>query len=97
VTKIAGKPGDMVLSYTDSAGKNVNVRCDYVLVATGKRPVLEPLALDKAGVVADRGAIKVSQTCRTNVPHIYAVGDVNGPLMLAHTAAAQGRVAAQSI
>lgn len=97
VTKIAGKAGTMTLSYSDSAGKNANYKCDYVLVATGKRPVLEPLALDKAGVVAERGAIKVSQTCRTNVSHIYAVGDCNGGLMLAHTAAAQGRVAAQSI
>ncbi|MFL6647342.1 MAG: FAD-dependent oxidoreductase [Sulfurifustaceae bacterium] len=97
VTKIAGKAGTMTLSYSDSAGKNANYKCDYVLVATGKRPVLDPLALDKAGVVAERGAIKVSQTCRTNIPHIYAVGDCNGGLMLAHTAAAQGRVAAQSI
>lgn len=97
VTKIAGKAGTMTLSYSDSAGKNANYKCDYVLVATGKRPVLEPLALDKAGVVAERGAIKISQTCRTNVSHIYAVGDCNGGLMLAHTAAAQGRVAAQSI
>jgi len=97
VGKIAGKPGAMTLSYSDSAGKNANYKCDYVLVATGKRPVLGPLELDKAGVIAERGAIKVSQTCRTNVAHIYAVGDVNGGLMLAHTAAAQGRVAAQSI
>jgi dihydrolipoamide dehydrogenase len=97
VSKIAGKPGAMTLSYSDSAGKSANYKCDYVLVATGKRPILGPLELDKAGVVAERGAIKVSQTCRTNIPHIYAVGDVNGGLMLAHTAATQGRVAAQSI
>jgi dihydrolipoamide dehydrogenase len=97
VNKIAGKPAAMTLSYSDSVGKNANHKCDYVLVATGKRPILGPLELDKAGVVAERGAVKVSQTCRTNVPHIYAVGDVNGGLMLAHTAATQGRVAAQSI
>ncbi len=97
VSKLAGKPGAMTLTYADAAGKTFNYKCDYVLVATGKRPVLGPLGLDKAGVVAERGVIKVSQTCRTNVPHIYAVGDVNGGLMLAHTAAAQGRVAAQSI
>jgi dihydrolipoamide dehydrogenase len=97
VTKIAGKPNAMTLTYKDSAGKNVNVKCDYVLVATGKRPVLEPLDLDKAGVAVERGVVKVDATCRTNVAHIYAVGDANGGLMLAHTAATQGRVAAQSI
>jgi dihydrolipoamide dehydrogenase len=97
VTKIAGKPNAMTLSYKDSAGKNVNVKCDYVLVATGKRPVLEPLNLDKAGVAVDRSTVKVDASCRTNIAHIYAVGDANGGLMLAHTAAAQGRVAAQSI
>lgn len=97
VTKIAGKPGAMTLSYTDSAGKNLNVKCDYVLVATGKRPILEPLDLAKANVATERGVVKVDASCRTNVPHIYAVGDANGGLMLAHTAATQGRVAAQSI
>lgn len=97
VGKIAGKPGAMTLTYTDSAGKNANYKCDYVLVATGKRPVLGPLQLDKAGVKEERGVVKVDATCRTNISHIYAVGDANGGLMLAHTAATQGRVAAQSI
>jgi dihydrolipoyl dehydrogenase len=97
VTKIAGKPNAMTLTYTDSAGKNVNFKCDYVLVATGKRPVLEPLNLDKAGVAVERGVVKVDASCRTNVAHIFAVGDVNGGLMLAHTGATQGRVAAGAI
>ncbi|BAU49427.1 pyruvate dehydrogenase [Sulfurifustis variabilis] len=97
VTKIAGKPGDMTLSYSDASGKNANVKCDYVLMATGKRPVLEPLQLGNAGVRSDRSIIPVDRQCRTNVPHIFAVGDVNGGLMLAHTAGAQGRVAAGAI
>ena len=98
VAKIAGKPGQMTLSYGDAAGKNANFKCDYVLVATGKRPVTEPLALEKAGVaLGERGAIRVDASCRTNVPHIFAVGDVNGGLMLAHTAGHQGRVAAVTI
>lgn len=97
VSKIAGKPGAMTLAYSDGAGKNASFKCDYVLVAVGKRPVLAPLALDKAGVAEERGVVKVDASCRTSVPHIYAVGDVNGGLMLAHTAAAQGRVAAAAI
>ena len=95
--KISGKPGDMTLTYTDAAGKNVNFKCDYVLVATGKRPVVEPLQLDKAAVAVERGVIKVDAHCRTNVPHIFAVGDVIGGYMLAHTAGQQGRVAAATI
>ena len=97
VTKIAGKPNAMILTYSDNSGKNINVKCDYVLVATGKRPVLDPLNLDKAGVAVERSVVKVDPSCRTNIAHIFAVGDANGGLMLAHTAATQGRVAAASI
>ena len=98
VKKITGKPGSMTLSYTDGAGKSAAFKCDYVLMATGKRPVTEPLALDKAGVaLGERGAIKVDSTCRTNAANIFAVGDVNGGLMLAHTAGHQGRVAAATL
>jgi dihydrolipoamide dehydrogenase len=98
VVKLAGKAGAMTMTYADASGKNVNVKADYVLVATGKRPVTSPLDLGKAGVQTDqRGVITVDKSCRTNVGHIFAVGDVNGGLMLAHTAATQGRVAASTI
>lgn len=97
IEKIGGKPGAMTLAYSDSAGKKATFKCDYVLVATGKRPALEPLALDKAGVKSDKGVVTVDKQCRTNVPHIFAVGDVNGGYMLAHTAGHQGRVAAATI
>jgi dihydrolipoamide dehydrogenase len=66
-------------------------------MATGKRPVLEPLNLEKAGVKSENSVVTVDKHCRTNVPHIFAVGDVNGGLMLAHTAGQQGRVAATTI
>ncbi len=97
VTRIAGKPGAMTLTYAAAAGKSTHFKCDYVLVATGKRPALEPLELERAGVRSERHAIAVDPACRTNVPHIFAVGDVNGGLMLAHTAGHQGRVAAATI
>jgi dihydrolipoamide dehydrogenase len=96
-SKITGKPGAMNLTYTDAAGKAASFKCDYVLMATGKRPVLGPLQLDKAGVKSDRGVIPVDKHCRTNMPHIFAVGDVIGGYMLAHTAGAQGRVAASTL
>ncbi len=97
VQDIKGKPGAMKLSFADAENKTHTLACDYVLMATGKRPVLEPLKLDKAGVVAEKGAIKTDGRGRTSVPHIFAVGDVIGGYMLAHTAGAQGRVAAANI
>ena len=98
VSRISGKPGQMSLAYVDASGKTTSFKCDYVLMATGKRPVTGPLQLDKAGVKADaHGVITVDRNCRTNVANIFAVGDVNGGLMLAHTAGQQGRVAAATI
>ncbi|MGM0594407.1 MAG: FAD-dependent oxidoreductase [Pseudomonadota bacterium] len=91
-----GEPGAMKLVYEDSEGEHT-FDCDYVIMATGKRPVLEPLKLDAAGVEVVNGVIKADNRCRTSVPHIFAVGDVIGGLMLAHTAATQGRVAAATI
>jgi dihydrolipoamide dehydrogenase len=66
-------------------------------MATGKRPDTSKLNLDAAGVLLDGAAIKADARSRTSVPHIYAVGDVVGGYMLAHTAATQGRVAASNL
>jgi dihydrolipoamide dehydrogenase len=95
-SSVEGKPGRMTLRYEDSEGAQ-QFDCDYVLMATGKRPLLEPLKLEAAGVAVEHGVIKADAQCRTSVPHIYAVGDVIGGLMLAHTAGKQGRVAAATI
>ncbi|MFO8155109.1 MAG: FAD-dependent oxidoreductase [Pseudomonadota bacterium] len=95
--RISGKPGDMTLEYTDGEGGEQALACDYVIMATGKRPVLEPLALEAAGVEVADGVIRADARCRTSVPHIFGVGDVIGGLMLAHTAGQQGRVAAATL
>jgi dihydrolipoamide dehydrogenase len=97
ISEIAGKPGKMVIKYTDAEGKANEYACDYVLMATGKRPDTSKLNLDKAGVALDGAAIKVDAAGRTSTPHIFAVGDVVGGYMLAHTAATQGRVAAHNL
>lgn len=97
ITEISGKPGKMLIKYADTAGEAQEYACDYVLMATGKRPDTAALNLDKAGIQLDGAAIKVDAQCRTSVPHIYAVGDVIGGYMLAHTAATQGRVAASNL
>jgi dihydrolipoyl dehydrogenase len=74
------------------------VECDRVLVSVGRQPLSDGIDLDKAGVVRDaKGFIPVDQRRRTNVPHIYAIGDVAGQPMLAHKAFKDGEVAAEVI
>jgi dihydrolipoamide dehydrogenase len=98
VDKISGEAGAVKLSYKLAGeDKARSMTVDYVIMATGKRPVLDDLGLEQAGVATEGPVIKVDKHCRTNVPHIFAVGDVNGGLMLAHTAGQQGRVAATVI
>ncbi|HEB86445.1 MAG TPA: pyruvate dehydrogenase [Gammaproteobacteria bacterium] len=97
IVEIKGQPGEMKLAYEDSEGKKHSFSCDYVMMATGKRPVLDPLQLDKVGIELEKGVIKADDRCRTSVPHIFAVGDVIGGLMLAHTAGQQGRVVAATV
>jgi dihydrolipoamide dehydrogenase len=97
VTRISGEPGAMKVAWTDAGGKKRNLTVDYVIMATGKRPVLDGLKLENAGVASERSIVKADSRCRTSVPHIFAVGDVIGGLMLAHTAAQQGRVSAATI
>jgi dihydrolipoamide dehydrogenase len=94
---IEGTPGNMALLYAGADGADQRFDCDYVLLATGKKPVLEPLKLDNAGVATENGVVKADARCRTSVSHIYGVGDVIGGYMLAHTAGTQGRVAAAAI
>ncbi|UOB54506.1 dihydrolipoyl dehydrogenase [Burkholderia pyrrocinia] len=72
-------------------------RYDLVLVAVGRSPNGKKIGADKAGVaVADRGFIDVDKQMRTNVPHIFAIGDVVGQPMLAHKAVHEGHVAAEA-
>jgi dihydrolipoamide dehydrogenase len=69
---------------------------DRVLVSVGRRPNGDLIAADQAGVeVDDRGFIRVDNQQRTNIPHIFAIGDVTGHPMLAHRATHQGKVAAE--
>ncbi len=97
ISQISGKPGAMSIAYTLADGSAATFTCDRVLMATGKRPDTSRLNLEAAGVTLDGAAIKVDRRGKTVVPHIYAVGDVIGGYMLAHTAATQGRVAAGNL
>ncbi|NLA28586.1 MAG: dihydrolipoyl dehydrogenase, partial [Propionibacterium sp.] len=79
-------------------GEQQVLQADKMLQAMGFAPRVEGYALDKSGVqLTERGAIAIDDFCRTNVPGIYAIGDVTAKMMLAHTAEAQGVVAAETI
>ncbi len=78
-------------------GETVEVEADAVLVATGRRPRIEGLQLEAAGVAYTPKGITVDEYMATNVPHIYAIGDVNGQMMLAHAASFQGMKAVNHI
>ncbi|MHC8411308.1 dihydrolipoyl dehydrogenase [Pseudomonas sp. Hz4] len=69
---------------------------DLVLIAVGRKPNGDQIDADKAGItVGDRGFISVDKQMRTNVPHIFAIGDIVGQPMLAHKAVHEGHVAAE--
>lgn len=77
-------------------GRSETVGADAVLMATGRRPVL-PEGVDAVGLQVERGHIVVDAALRTNVPNIYACGDVNGKVPLFHAAIGQSLVAAHNI
>ncbi len=74
-----------------------SIDADVVLVATGRRPYTEGLELDKVGVETDRGMVKTNNTWQTNVPGIWAIGDVIAGPMLAHKAEDEGVAVAEQI
>lgn len=79
-------------------GKTQVIEVDKVLVAIGFAPRTQGYGLEKTGVkLTERGAIEISEYMQTNVPHIYAIGDVTAKLSLAHVAEAQGIVAAEHL
>ncbi len=81
---------------SDKKGEQV-LEAERVLIAIGVRPNSETLGLEQAGVRMERGNVVVDDHLRTNVPGVYAIGDVTGKLALAHVASAQGIVAAETI
>ena len=73
------------------------LEAERVLVAIGARPDSENLGLEEIGVQVERGTVVVDDQMRTNVPGVYAIGDVTGKLALAHVASAQSIVAVETI
>lgn len=86
------------VTVTGKDGAQKVLEADKVLQAIGFAPNVSGYGLESTGVaLTERGAIEVDGRCRTNVPHIYAIGDVTAKLMLAHTAESMGVVAAETI
>jgi dihydrolipoamide dehydrogenase len=91
------KGGRAALVLDVGDGKEATIDADKVLVAVGRRPNAEGLGLEEVGVKVERGFITVDKRLRTNVPGIYAIGDVAGQPMLAHKASREAEVVAEVI
>ena len=78
-------------------GATSTIECDVVLSAAGVTPNTENIGLEELGVTTERGYIKVDEYCRTNVPGIYAIGDVLPTPALAHVASAEGILCVEHI
>ena len=89
--------GSGVKVTVDKDGTQEVLECDKVLVAIGVQPNVEGLGLETIGIASDRSGIIVDDRMATNVPGIYAIGDVNGKMPLAHVASAQALVAVEDI
>ncbi len=78
-------------------GKAEKVNADKILLSIGRRAVTQGIGLENIGVNIERGAIVTDDAMRTNIANVYAVGDVNGKVMLAHTAYREAEVAINNI
>ncbi|WP_029145151.1 dihydrolipoyl dehydrogenase [Microbacterium luticocti] len=98
VETVTDEGGKVTVTYTGKDGQPGSIQADKVLMSVGFAPNVEGFDLEKTGVkLTERGAIDIDDHMRTNVPHIYAIGDVTAKLQLAHVAEAQAVVAAETI
>jgi len=87
---------DKKVSY-ELGGKVSDIPCDNALVSIGRRASSAGIGLENIGVLTERGAIVTDEYLKTNVPGVWAAGDVNGKSMLAHTAYREGEVAVNNM
>jgi dihydrolipoamide dehydrogenase len=98
VTKVENHGETVSVSAENAKGEIVTLNGDYCLVCVGRSPYTQGLELQNAGVeMAERGRIKVNEHLQTNVPNIYAIGDVVRGAMLAHKAEEEGVFVAETI
>ena len=82
---------------TDGDGKEQALEAERVLVAVGRVPLTDGMGLEQAGVRTDKGFVTVDAGMRTSAEGVYAIGDLVGPLLLAHTASEQGIIAVETM
>ena len=77
----------------EKSGETISVPADAVLLSIGRRPSVEGLGIESIGIHTEKNAVITDDHLRTNIPNVYAAGDVNGKIMLAHTAYREAEVA----
>lgn len=92
VTKVDGQ----TVSF-EKEGKTHTIQGDKILMSVGRRPVTTGFGLENLGVELFKGGIKVDEKMRTNIPNVYAAGDVTGFSLLAHTASREGEVVVNNL
>nr|WP_321450681.1 dihydrolipoyl dehydrogenase [uncultured Carboxylicivirga sp.] len=92
VTKVDGQTVTF-----EKDGKSAEIKGDKILVSVGRKPVVTGFGLENLGVELFRGGIKVDEKMRTNIPNVYAAGDVTGFSLLAHTASREGEVVVNNL
>ena len=97
VTMLDRKADSVTATIEDGKGATQQLTVDRVISAVGVVGNIENLGLEKLGVKTDRGTIVIDGFCKTNVPGIYAIGDVAGPPMLAHKAEHEGVICVEAI
>lgn len=96
VLSIAENEGEYEVSFSRK-GKEEKIVADTVLMAVGRRAALDSLNFSDIGIDTSRKGVEVNEFMQTSIPHIYAIGDINGQVMLAHAATFQGIVALNHI
>jgi len=89
--------GDQAWSEVEVQGKLERYHTERVLMAAGRKPCTEGIGLEALGIAVERGLVRVSEYMETNVPGIYAIGDIVPGLALAHVASHEGIVAVEKI
>ncbi len=96
VTKL-DKKSDSVTATIEEGGKSQQITVDRVIAAVGVVGNVENIGLEKLGVTMERGLVKIDGVCKTNIPGIYAIGDVAGAPMLAHKAEHEAVICVEAI
>jgi dihydrolipoamide dehydrogenase len=95
IEKLTRTDGGAEVLARSTGGKTENFRAEKILMAVGRKPLSEGIGLEAAGVATEKGYIRVDGLMRTNVPGIYAIGDVVPTAQLAHVASAEAVVAVE--